>query len=89
MVSLLPQGVARILSVSESLLCLHEGKLTVILMHYANNILFSLQIPLQQSKKKKSSQPLCRFLYSALSFPARNNFIFPTVIAVVNKPVPN
>lgn len=88
MVSLLPEGVARILSVSGSLLCLREGKLTVILMHYANNILFSLQIPLQQSKKK-SSQPLCRFLYSALSFPARNNFIFPTVITVVNKPVPN
>lgn len=88
MVSLLPQGVARILSVSGSLLCLHKGKLTVILMHYANNILFSQQILLQQSKKK-SSQPLRRFLYSAVSSPARNNSIFPTMITVVNKLVPN
>lgn len=58
-------------------------------MHYANNILFSQQILLQQSKKKKSSQPLRRFLYSAVSSPARNNSIFPTMITVVNKLVPN
>lgn len=54
MVSQLPQRVARILSVSGSLLCLHEGKPTVILIHYANIVLFSQQIPLEQSKNSQA-----------------------------------
>lgn len=90
MVSQLPQRVARILSVSGSLLCLHKGKPTVILIHYANNILFSQQIPSEQSKKLPASEHCSsRLVYSAVSIRASNTFIFSAVITVVNKPMLN